>query len=386
MRYLLYGIIFCLSCFFLIRPLSSSSQEPAISPGDMACRFMQTYSYQDLSPRQVKTVCGVASIIRSIPKSKAVEEFHFHSVDGVFYRNPTDDTVLFLPPSKPKFMIGRGCHKKVYRAILFAHEQAELVAACVGDKSIVHEAEILKMLSLGGGTLPFRTFFPLSHDKFMLVLRHYNMGGLSGLYKKNYPFTLKQKLAIVHGVAHALYDMHTKGVAHRDLHDGNILLHARADGTIESGLIDFGRAKPIYSKSKDRPQGAGRRNPPEVLYKVYPKIDKLAADVYALGCSFYKLMYEKEYEAVGTYDIHAFRSISEADKKKALLKVESIYARTMDALAHSEVDQVESLQAVRGVIIHMLHPDPSSRPGIRTVVEVVDKAFSDIKIASSEAQ
>lgn len=380
MRYILYAFTFCLSCFFLIHVICESKVAEHHAPADRACYLVQEYDYKDFSLQKLRAICGVADIIQNLPTEKNVAEFHFRSVKGTFFQNPSDKSVLFLPPPEPEFLLGKGCHKKVYRGIWFSQNRVEVVAACIGDKSTLHEVDILKMLSLGNDFFPFRTFFSLSDKKHVLVLRFFNLGGLTSLYKKGFHFDQNEKLCIARDVVHALAAMHDKGVAHRDLHDGNVLVHRSLNGRIHASLVDFGRAKTVYSKSKDRPEGASLRNPPEILYLPFSKIEKRPADMYALGCFLYKLLYEADFATVGLYDIHEFHSMTDEDKMETLAKVQAVYTNVcVEYEAFVAQQSVLSPDMVlKRSILQMLNPDPSKRISCAEIVKAVDDVLAHV--------
>lgn len=382
MRYIFYTFVFSLSCFFLS---SCCAPEPklVLSCKEQACYLRDEFCYKEFGLADLESICHAALTLQNAPKEKKVAEFHFPKIEGVFFKNPLDQSVLFIPDDKKKSYLGRGHHKKVYRGLWFLKEKAEVVAACIGDKSIVQEADVFKLVSLGNSHFSYRTSFPLSASKFVLVLRMYNMGGLNKLDKFSYSLSFQQKIMLALDIASALECMHLKGVAHRDLHEGNILIHRSSTGVLSAGLIDFGRAKSLYAKVKDRPQGANSKNPPEVLFISYRDIKKVSADTYALGCLFYKLFFQKDYSAVGLIDYRTLSKLTPEEKEEILLKIKSMYeAALIEYQMECETCTNSSPYIVlKGKILEMLNPDPEKRCSVSDMVVVLKECLAKTSAA-----
>ena len=114
-------------------------------------------------------------------------------------------------------------------------------------------------------------------------------------YGKTHHLDIKQRLSLMAQVCEAVHHAHTKGVIHRDLKPGNILVHDR-DGKPVVRVIDFGIAKVL---SEQRPEetlhtlhgqrlGTPAYMSPEQA-RGEPDIDT-RADIYALGAVLYEAL------------------------------------------------------------------------------------------------
>ena len=101
---------------------------------------------------------------------------------------------------------------------------------------------------------------------------------------------LERALAILEDVASALDAAHDRGLVHRDVKPGNVLLEHR-DGTEEALLSDFGLVKELVVDDAVTGTGAvlGTADymPPEVLHDGTPDA---RSDVYALGCVLFEML------------------------------------------------------------------------------------------------
>jgi serine/threonine protein kinase len=361
----------------MVYPIQSIASDPYLNSYEKANRLIQEYEYHDLNIHSLRSICCISSILLEGISSHNVESVHVHGIDGVFYAIPATKSVLYLPGSKGKKMLGRGCHKKAYRALYITKDGIEVVAACIGDKTVFKEAEILKSLSMEEAINPYRCSFQLPNEKYMLVLRYYNMGSFSSLRKKKVKVTEEQKLFIAKDVLQSLIAMHKKSVAHRDLHEGNILVHQSKNGVISAGLIDFGRALHMFAKSKNTPQGASRRNPPEVFLIPMKDVSKKSADIYALGCFFFTLFFEREYEGALVFDSHIFHRMSEQDKMRAYALVKEKY--NSECRVFKESTSSGSMQrkvdTFKSLIFQMIHPVPKERIELQEVSDVLGHVF-----------
>lgn len=377
MRYLLYTFAFCLSCYFFFDPQFFFVRTIPRGSHELAEHVVHEYKYIDISLQRIQQASAIADMLLEKQEPRAAEEWTFRGVKGIFYRAPSVEGVLYCPLKNASSLLGRGCHKKVYRAIYFTKNQAEVVAACFGDHSIVEEGKALRLVSLGTSSSPFRCFFQITQDKYVLVIRYCNLGGLSSLRKKGVTWTLSEKLLIAQDLVRALLEIHRKGLAHCDLHDGNILLHRTKEGMLHAALIDFGRARSLYSKKKDRPQGARTRNPPEVLSQPFKSINKKQADIFALGCCFFKLFFNQEYTPVRLYDVHEVKKMDNTQRlahyERVIQEHEAICSRIRSWISVSE--NGACLEPLYEKILLMVHPDPRNRAECEEVIEILDNVM-----------
>src|SRR5262249_58350216 len=82
----------------------------------------------------------------------------------------------------------------------------------------------------------------------------------SDVIKRQGRFTAAQALEILEPVCAALQAAHDKGIVHRDLKGGNIMIASRADQTVVK-LLDFGIAKLIHPEPGEAGLTTGGRKP-----------------------------------------------------------------------------------------------------------------------------
>ena len=113
-------------------------------------------------------------------------------------------------------------------------------------------------------------------------------GDLSGMSKAE-PLLPKRAAKYIHGIANALHQAHEKGLLHRDIKPGNILLDASNDRAM---LTDFGLARFLEDDAgmtqTGQLLGTPSFMPPEQI-KNSSNIDA-RADVYSLGGTLYQLL------------------------------------------------------------------------------------------------
>ena len=245
------------------------------------------------------------------PEANMLKIVRFDSLNGSFFILPVSHQVLYAPPFSDRYMVGKGVYKKVYKGFLFTKEGKEKVAVGVGTSpTIVYESKLVKEIPFPESVKPFRAAFDLSRGRHVLVLKYYNKGSLRRNCSESNPFSRREKIKIARDVLACLLAMHRGQMAHRDLHDGNILLHECHDGTIKASIIDFGRSCYITKRKCDKPQGTAHRNPPEALITPFCEVDKQRSDLFAFGCFLYRLFLEEHYEIAYLYDCRKVHEMS----------------------------------------------------------------------------
>ncbi|WP_185843841.1 serine/threonine-protein kinase [Streptomyces sp. WAC 05379] len=122
-----------------------------------------------------------------------------------------------------------------------------------------------------------------------LVMEYVDGDTLREFLDRRRPLPLDAACAIVAQVAEALSHAHTRGVVHRDLKPGNIVI--AADGTVK--LLDFGIAyltdpdATRYTVLGATPGSAGYMAPEQLRGQ---QEVTAAVDLYALGCVFFELV------------------------------------------------------------------------------------------------
>jgi ligand-binding sensor domain-containing protein len=125
------------------------------------------------------------------------------------------------------------------------------------------------------------------HDGRLYLAMEYLEGStLAERLQRGDPIPQHDAVAILHGLAAALVALHARGVAHRDLHPGNVMI--QRDGTVK--LLDFGLSRDLAASMATRSHALVGSLPylaPELL-RGDP--GGAAADLFALGCIGYELL------------------------------------------------------------------------------------------------
>lgn len=127
------------------------------------------------------------------------------------------------------------------------------------------------------------------HDERPYIAMQMVAGGDLSVMSKAEPLLPKRAAKYIHGIASALHQAHKKGLLHRDIKPGNILLDASNDRAM---LTDFGLARFLADDTgmtqTGQLLGTPSFMPPEQI-KDSSNIDA-RADVYALGGTLYQLL------------------------------------------------------------------------------------------------
>lgn len=354
-----------LAMFFLCTTFVFSSESKSIE--QKVSDFVKMYAYKDISVDTLKTIAACVEKIQQTETSSAVQKFCFSGIGGVFYRLPSQINVLYFPKESSRFLLGSGSHKIVYKALLFKEDRIDIVAAARADDTVVKEADMFRKLSSHWSSDPFFSFFSLSSKSHILVLKYYNMGSLHSLRNRWNRFTIHEKLSIAKDAATALFAIHQAGFAHRDLHNGNILIEKTKSGRFKAGLIDLARTIPLHAYDANKAQGAVSRNPPEVLIMPFHKVPRASSDVYALGCCFFSFFFHKSYPGTFLYDIRKFSHMSQKEKRVLYDKVQKTYEEEWKNISPSFQSE-----PFKKTILCMIHPDPQKRIALSDVLESLD--------------
>jgi eukaryotic-like serine/threonine-protein kinase len=120
------------------------------------------------------------------------------------------------------------------------------------------------------------------------VISNQSRGAGSGSLVTDYS-SLKARVVLITKIARAIHHAHQRGILHRDLKPGNILLDANG----EPAVTDFGLARRIEDDSELTHSGAVLGSPcymaPEQAAGHSHEVT-IAADIYSLGAIFYELL------------------------------------------------------------------------------------------------
>src|SRR6266542_280434 len=115
-----------------------------------------------------------------------------------------------------------------------------------------------------------------------MVLNYHPEGNLRNYLRENHSkLTLKDRIVIFGYLCKSLYDIHEKGLIHRDLHSGNILIQ-----TSTCLITDLGLCGPVDEKSSNKIYGIVSYIAPEVLQGEKPTKE---SDVYSVGMLMWEI-------------------------------------------------------------------------------------------------
>lgn len=340
-------------------------------------QLVKEYSTPSFTFSKLFRIYDVARKLQRSPDTRRLKNLHISGITGSFYTLKSPQTILYTPPLNERYMVGKGALKKVYKALFFTPLSHEVVAACVGPKeTILHEVAFFRKIS-DFHSSPYRCSFPLSSTHHMLVLQYYNTGCLRALRDKKHRFSSAQKRTLFKSLIETLSSMHHHGIAHRDIHDGNILLHASQNGVLTAGIIDFGRSSRLFEKVTTSPQGAPHRNPPEVLFLPFSSVDKRKSDVYALGCSLFYIFFSKIYNGAFFVSLDRRDSFSSHERNMLYEKIQKVYADTCKQVEEGLDSRMDPtvLDRMKLYTLRMIQPDPEKRVELSEIVRFIQEAL-----------
>jgi serine/threonine protein kinase len=286
----------------------------------------------------------------------------------------------YLISDLPHGYIGRGVHKTVSKAILYAKEP-KILAVCLSDKTGKGELKILRKLPHCRGIVPFLGAVNGSNGKFEIYLESFSEGSLLGKFYQKFSFEPEQLLKIAKDISYGLRAMHHRGLIHRDLHLGNMLLRKGSNGLFEAGLIDFGQSMSVsMAKKKFVAQAPRSKNAPELLIRSNKNMNQYRAEVYALGANLYSLFWGEDLPWGFLYNPYKLGKLSKVQRRKLFRKIVANYTALkkqrvgplMKSPALSPYEQVQLL------IFEMLDYAPSRRPSMREVVKKLEGLVPDL--------
>lgn len=258
-----------------------------------------------------------------------------HFETGQSYLSPSNTglacPVAYNPLSKLIFIhfedckLGEGAHKSAYLSFLY-NASPRLVARCISDETGYSEAKILSMFKGVNGIIQLVDLFIKSESKCELYLEFCNLGTLKDVETKKIKLSNKDRLAIANDLIFAVNAIHMKGFVHRDLHEGNILLHQDLDGRICAFVSDFGHALPITTELHE-PIAISRSGcPPEALLRPFNAINRTLGEAYAVGIALYVVLFAEKPSWSKLFDY-----ITKYNKSQALKIYDEIGRRWLES-------------------------------------------------------
>ncbi len=306
------------------------------------------------------------------------------------YDSQTRRTFIILPQNKQTY-IGAGKNKVVLKAIFYNEKKSEVVARAVQTK--VREIEMKTTSELRGTTgimdVLACTTFKKGNEVFRTIYtKLYFPGSLSRAFSLRFRFTYYEKMKIALNILKGLSELHKRNITHRDISPQNCLIHIPLGKAgrreIVAVIADLGRADSIWKNYplKSRVQGHSCYTPPEGIVKGRVKgVDFLKSDVYAIGCIFYQLFYEKAAPWLSNkYVINT--SKSEFSRYRVLST--KIYRYTNSrkrVLARKAMrGKISTREAFEQLILRMVDPDAEKRgfaTGLYTELQSIYEAHSN---------
>lgn len=153
-----------------------------------------------------------------------------------------------------------------------------------GNRRFVKETKLMKQLKHPGIVTVFDAGM---HDEYGYLVMEYLPNNLENLIEKQAGMNVQKAVNLMIQIADALFYLHKRGIVHRDIKPGNILI--RQDGS--PVLVDFGIAKPLDTETQLTKTGVSVGTP---LYmspeQCQAKRVTGRSDLYSLGVVFYELL------------------------------------------------------------------------------------------------
>lgn len=278
--------------------------------------------------------------------------------------------------------VGKGCHKEVTLSIMYAAHKPEFVANSVGDKTLKFEGKVLKKLQGSKGIL--KTYAVNEHRKksgkkvYSIITKLYNAHTLRNYEYDSLKMTSKEKLYVARDLLTGLENMHAQRLAHRDLHSANLMVHreksSHGNKKTSAVLIDFGQVVSFdkVKKKVPRVEVPAHLLTPEELIKGKHRVDVRKVESFALGCSLYRLVFDKRPEWCEKIKQHKVRKMSTENKKslskKFVSDIKDILKKRKKELSGNKT----SKKGLRKVILKLLDPDPKKRFAPHKAREMLD--------------
>ncbi len=229
--------------------------------------------------------------------------------------------------------------KQIARTAGLAADQAEALRT-----RALHEGRILSRLT--GPHITHVFDVTLDQGAPWIVLEYLPSCSLAQVLHMTGTLPAQQVAQIGAQVADAMVAAHSAGILHRDIKPGNILI---ADRGTTAGIVkisDFGIARAVSAEAADQPDPAGVGADVIVGTPAYfaPEIARgheptPASDVFSLGAALYTAI-----EGLPPFGVDEDHSV------------------VLHNVARGEINAPHSEHPAMGVVLAMLHPDPTRRP------------------------
>ena len=307
--------------------------------------------------------------------------------DPLEYDPDTNQTFIILDRHKEAY-VGRGSKKMVHKCILFDVKHPKVLARATQTLPINRELGMYRDLQGAPGVIQMHAFTlrtegDTTHSTLYLDL--YEPGSLRQILATKKRFSLREKAEIMAKLLHGVESFHSNGLVHLDLHIGNCLVSLSKDSkgnkTIATGIADLGRAMTLEQAKGVRTQGATFFQPPEGWSKTHLEgKDYHQSDLYALGCVFYQLFYNKQPSWQGEYLKNS--SLTNDEKQQKLIQKldAACKERRLELQAQKESKGCLSCKkALELLVLEMVDVDPAKRGSTSTLRLRAEEIASKIK-------
>lgn len=330
-------------------------------------------THKNLCIRRPEFLQDALFILTELSECRKTSNYLTRKITGL------NDTIEYDPRTKKAFIlldrykgstIGQGFKKSVCKAILFDVNRPKILARAEQKAPMGEELKINRKMQKTAGVINMRTWTTRSSGRKTITALYmdlYEPGSLKRQLrqKKGRHFTPIQVASIMQRLLRGLNSFHSKDFVHRDIHTGNCFVSMDQNNQmhqrIRAVIGDLGRTLPIKKAAGLPAQGAKICCPPEgfEMEKMHGQ-DYFASDIYAMGCVFYHLLFNKLAPWQGSY-LRDKRVSSEKKQKILIGKLITGEKRLHYLSEQEEKRKLSPKEAVEQLILNMVQVDPSKR-------------------------
>ncbi|MBS0654445.1 MAG: protein kinase [Verrucomicrobia bacterium] len=317
-----------------------------------------------------------------LPKRVAAENRYYYSrvktrLARTIELDPRTNKVFIHLKQHGLKKLGRGACKKVTYSILYSTTHPKKVAYSLANRPNENEAQAT--LDLKDGKRLYKVISVLTDsrnqgsNKFSFVSKYYEMGDFANfLNKKRQSLKFKDKFRFCRDIMIGIQSMHSKSYAHRDLGLKNFFVEKRR-GKVRLVVADFGRAvKDGYTNEKGAQGGYSLCAPEGLDYNSLQGDDYLRTDIFALGCTFYKILYNTKPVWINLDQIKD-TNVPVKTRQEHYIHALEQYRKKRGRELNQLCDQSKRFCQARleKIILKMIHPDPLLRPTAAQVCQML---------------
>lgn len=318
--------------------------------------------YHQLSKEELKSISHY--IEKELPKQIAAGNFYLKKeVTGLartIEHDPLAGKTFIHLKRKNLKELGRGGAKTVTVSIEYG-TKPQYVANSIFKAMPSNEKEVNLMTRLKGNSGIINIYSSTRHvsskneEVLQLITPLYSHGSLKSFMEKGLKPTFTEKKSLCRDLLNGLSNMHDKGTAHGDIHQGNCLVQnstsASATSRFEAVLTDFGTSVDL------------ERHP---LYEV--------RDMFAAGCMLYELIHETHRQSQHWDKLNTFAQLPDklpTGESNALLlgdlgATTACYRSLESAARRRKLTERECLELLA---MRLMHPTQGSFVNARQAAE-----------------